>query len=242
MNTFESHPYRDNLAKEIKEAPKEKRRAILDGAKETPEYWQAREEKIGERQDEEVINDGLGVFVKAKMLYHGSPVSGIDTFTQAEEDTVGSGIYFTSESKDAVNYARLRTKSRGKEGDLPIIYEAKIENMKLLDLRKTENLFKILPGFKKILQERRKVENIKWQRQAAIDAAIDEIDKGQVKAGELRKITFSVGLDFSEYVKSLGYDGLITYEGGEGETPEDHDTYLIFDTEKARIVQEHKIV
>lgn len=51
MENFESQQFRDNLAKEIKEVPKEKHKEILDVAKETPEYQQARTEKIKERQD-----------------------------------------------------------------------------------------------------------------------------------------------------------------------------------------------
>src|SRR3989344_356729 len=51
MENFESQQFRDNLAKEIKEAPKEERKEILDIAKETPEYQQARTDKIKERQD-----------------------------------------------------------------------------------------------------------------------------------------------------------------------------------------------
>ncbi len=51
MENFESQQFRDNLAKNIKEAPKEERKDILDRAKETPEYQQARTEKIKERQE-----------------------------------------------------------------------------------------------------------------------------------------------------------------------------------------------
>src|SRR3990167_7511519 len=149
MENFESQQFRDELAKEIKEAPKEERKEILEKAKETPEYWQARTEKIKERQDEEEIDNGFGVLVEKKTLYHGSGISGIKEqgkFTKAEEDTVGSGIYFTSEAKDAIGYARLRAKrERGRMDEQkngkaePTIYESSVENMKLCDLRKEEN-------------------------------------------------------------------------------------------------------
>jgi hypothetical protein len=242
MNTFESQPYRDNLAKEIKGTPKDKRGAVLDGAKEMPEYWQTREEKIEDRQREEEINEGLGIFVKEKTLYHGSPVSGIESFNHATDDTVGKGIYFTSETEEAIKYARKRTKDYGKEGDSPIIYESMVENMKLLDLRKSENIKKILPGFRDFLKKILQDKKLDWKRQGVIENALTTMNETEVRVATLSVLTANVGLDFSEYVKTLGYDGLITYEGGEGEEAEEHDTFVIFDPEKARIVQEHKIV
>src|SRR3989338_10655647 len=166
MENFESQQFRDELAKEIKETPKEGRPEILEKAKETPEYWQARTEKIKERQDEEEIDDGLGVLVKKKTIYHGSGISGIEKFDKAEEDTVGSGVYFTSEAKDAIGYARLRSKRERYEqradgkpvnkDSKPVIYESSVDNIKLCDLRKDENVKKILDGFKKILKEESK--------------------------------------------------------------------------------------
>ena len=244
MEKFESQQFRDDLAKEIKEAPKEKREGILENAQEKTDYWQARTEKIKERQDEEEIDDGLGILLKKKTIYHGSGTSGIEQFNNAEEDTVGSGIYFTSEAKDAVGYARRR--SRGREDASPVIYESSVENMKLLDLRKDENVNKILEGFKKVLIEKTKE---KWPNRIdeyyihkSLEQAIEAINSGKVRAGNLREVTFSTGQIFSDYVKSLGYEGLTTLEGGEGDDTGNHDTYLIFDPEKVKINQEHKIL
>ena len=45
---------------------------------------------------------------------------------------------------------------------------------------------------------------------------------------------------FSEYIAGLGYDGLIAMEGGEGHGF-NHDSYVIFDASKARLVREQKI-
>jgi hypothetical protein len=44
MKDFEQ--YRSDLARKIKKAPKEERRKILDEAKKTKEYKEAREEKM----------------------------------------------------------------------------------------------------------------------------------------------------------------------------------------------------
>lgn len=231
---------RENFAKEIKKTPKEERKEILEKVKETGEYWQARTEKIAERQDEEKIDDGLGVLIKKKTIYHGSGTDGIKIFNVAEEDTVGSGVYFTSEAKDAIGYARRRSKR--KEGNSPVIYESSIENMKLLDLRNSDNVKQFLSNFKDKLAEKLKDPEIQWYYRAVLERTIESIDAGKIGPGNLREISFSIGKEFSDHVKSLGYEGLITFEGGEGEEVGNHDTYLIFDPEKIKINREHKII
>ncbi|MBI2612976.1 hypothetical protein HYW59_04205 [Candidatus Kaiserbacteria bacterium] len=254
MEKFGSQQFRDKLAKEIKEVPKEERKEVLEHAKETPEYWQARTEKIRERQEEVEIDEGLGVLVKRKTIYHGSGISGIKKFDKAEEDTVGSGIYFTSEAKDAIGYARLRSKREqyaqradGKpviEDSVPVIYESSVENIKLCDLRKGDNVKKVLDGFRQVLESKMQglndgnIDNF-W-RSKSLQRAVDAINSGKVGAGNLREVTFSTGKTFSDYIKSLGYEGLITLEGGEGGNG-NHDTYLIFDSEKITINQEQAI-
>ncbi len=229
---------RDKLAKEIKDAPKEKRKEILETAKETPEYWQNRNEKIKERQSEEEIDGGLGVLLKKKTIYHGSGVNGIKQFNKAEEDTVGSGVYFTSDAKNAVGYARRR--SRRREGASPVIYESSVRDVKLLDLRKTRNVEIVLDGFKEVLKEKLKKPDLDFFVHRMIEKAIEKINSGKVR--NLKEIAQRDGESFSTYIKSLGYEGLVTFEGGEGDDVGRHDTYLIFDPEKAKIIQEHKIL
>jgi len=191
-------------------------------------------------EDEEEIEGGLGIFVKRKTLYHGSATAGIKRFTKAEEDTVGSGIYFTSKGKDAIGYARRRSRSR--KGTSPIVYETSVENMKLLDLRNDDNVRKILDGFKQILNAKVKEPNLQWNVQEVFQNAVNSINQKMVSAGNLRKVTSGTGQMFSDYVRHLGYDGLIAIEGGEGEDVGLHDTYLIFDPEKVKIKEEHKVV
>jgi len=251
MEKFEPQQFREELAKEIKDAPKEERKEILEQAKETPEYWQARGEKIKERQDEEEIDDGLGILIKKKTLYHGSGISGIESFNKAEEDTVGSGIYFTSEAKDAIGYARLRSEREKNtqradgapviENSVPTIYESSIEDIKLCDLRKDENVKKVLGGFREVLNEELKKPDLKWFIHGSLERTIETLDSGKIGAGNLKEITQSNGQLFSDYIKSLGYEGLITFEGGEGGNG-NHHTYLIFDPEKAKINRENKIL
>ena len=240
MENFESQQHRDELAEEIKGTPKEERKDFLDEAKNRPEYWQARTEIIKDRQDEKEIDEGLGILVKKKTLYHGSGTSGIEAFNKAEEDTVGSGIYFTSEAKDAIGYARRR--SHGREGALPVIYESSVENMKLLNLRKTKNVKKILDGFKEVVKQKLNEQDLTWSYEAALQGVMEAINSGKVGSGNLREVTFSTGEMFSNYVKSIGYEGLITFEGGEGDSVGDHDTFLVFDPERTKINQEHQII
>lgn len=188
--------------------------------------------------------------MKKKTLYHGSGISGIKTFNKAEEDTVGSGVYFTSEAKDAIGYARLRSerersphKADGSpviEDSVPTIYESSVENMKLCDLREDENVKKILDGFKETIKEKLKKPGLKWFVRGVLGQTIETINSGKVRVGNLKKIAQSNGKLFSNYIKSLGYEGLITLEGGEGGNG-NHDTYLIFDPEKVKIDKEHKI-
>ncbi len=223
----------------------------MEKAKETLEYWQARTEKIKERQDEEEVDDGFGVLIKKKTLYHGAGISGIRKFNKAEEDTVGSGIYFTSEAKDAIGYARIRSERERNprradglpviEDAVPVIYESSVEDIKLCDLRKDENVKKVLDGFKKILKEEFKKPDLKWFVRGGLERAIETIDNGKIGAGNLKAVVHGDGKIFSNYIKSLGYEGLITFEGGECDIG-NHDTYLIFDPEKVKINQEYKVL
>lgn len=240
MDNFDSEGFRGGLARELQGRPKRERRAILETAKGSPDYWQARGIKINEREHEEEVDNGLGILLKKKTIYRGSGTSGIRQFGKAEEDTVGSGVYFTSEAKDAIGYARRR--SRGKEGATPVIYESLVENMRLLDLRKDENVRKVLEGFKEVLQDKLQEPGLKWNYERVLQDAVRTINEGGVSVGNLRDVTFGTGKMFTGYVKTLGYGGLVTLEGGEGDDVGDHDTYLIFDPEKVKINQEHKIL
>lgn len=248
----EHQQQRNELAEQLKQVPKEKRRGLLDQAKLKEGYWQAKTERAKGVQEEEPIDDGLGVFIKKKTLYHGSGTEGITALNKAEEDTVGSGVYFTSEAKDAIGYARLRAKEKRQlegKGD-PIIYEAAVENAKFCDLRKEANTKKILEGFLKWVEQRKEEFTQEWSKVRAtlprakfiaLERAKKAFESGQVGPSSVREVTFAFTEEFSEYVESLGYDGLITFEGGEGKGF-DHDSYLIFDPEKAKIQQAHKIM
>lgn len=194
-------------------------------------------------QEETLIDGGLGVYVKCKTLFHGTGVKDIKVFRPAEETTVGEGVYLTSELKGAIDYAKERSEVTQTD---PLVYETSIEDMKLLDLRNGENIQKILPGFQKVLEDTlsKLTDEDPWYRQAGIVTILGYIreNDNRIKTGWLKLIAQSEGKLFSEYVQSLGYDGLITIEGGESKHTEDHDTYLIFNPEKVKIKGEPKTV
>lgn len=241
--------FRKDLATKLSETPKEGRKHILTEAKMTAEYWHARGEKVHSIEDEVPSEDGLGVIVKSKHLYHGSYRDDIKNLAAAEETTVGEGVYFTSEPLSAIGYARERAKLRKnfppegykKDGVAPVVYEALVQNLKLLDLRKPANVSKILPEFRTKLREVEQDSKSPWFLQIAMHEAIQQINTGKVGPGSIKLIAVNHPKLFTEYVRSLGYDGLITYEGGDGDVG-NHDTYLVFDPEKAKIIQQHEVV
>lgn len=179
------------------------------------------------------VENGLGIFVKHKKLYHGTGVEGITELRPAEMTTIGSGLYFTSQKGDAEGYAERR--SRRSTEARPMVYSVDIENLTLCDLRNDANVERILPGFLALLQEKRADPTLGWMQQAALDEKIEAIRKGSVTAANLRDAA-DYG-HFSEYIASLGYDGLIAIEGGEGNDIGNHDTYLIFNPQNVHNLQ-----
>lgn len=216
------------------------RRAKNKTQREDPEYWKRRGENISKRQGETPIDDGLGVLVKKKTLYHGSPTPDIKQFRLAGEVTAGEGVYFTSEPIKGIGYAKVRENTF--KTNTPTLYEASIENAKLLDLRKAENVNKILPEFGKFLQEKitptwSQLDPNNQMRYRRILSAAYEI--GGNAGGRLHEIGSGAPKELSEFAKSRGYDGLVTLEGGEhsgaGFAIGEHDSYVIFDPTKIKM-------
>jgi hypothetical protein len=189
---------------------------------------------------EEPTEDGLGILLKKKTLYHGSGTPGIARLDKAENDTVGTGIYLTSTPAEAMGYARRRAGRAGENS--PVVYELTVENLRMLDLRNEANVKVILNGFKEILQTKLAELNIRYNFAEVIRIIIGSIEEGKVRPGNLRDVTFSTGDMFTKYIESLGYDGLIALEGGEGDDVGEHDTYLIFDPTKVKISKEEAVL
>ena len=121
--------------------------------------------------------------------------------------------------------------------------------MKFLNLRNTANLKKVLPGFKQKLIELK--ANIRPSDNAFLDKSVQDmidqrirlIDEDKADNTKIRDVTMGVGEAFTEYVQSMGYDGVIAYEGGEDNNLflEDHDTYVVFDPNRVHVAQEQEI-
>lgn len=121
-----------------------------------------------------------------------------------------------------------------------MIYESSVENMKLCDLRKDDNVKVILNGFREILVQKWN-PNLEHNMKSVLRELVGYIDSGNIGSGNLKKVAQRTGGWFTDYLKSLGYEGLITFEGGESGGNGDHDTFVIFDPEKIKINEEHNI-
>ncbi len=178
----------------------------------------------------------LDLEITEKRLYHGSPVGDISEMSVAENDTIGQGVYFTSDSERASEYAIRRSGNRG--GD-PTVYEAEIKDLKLANLTDAQNIAEVLQGFRPVLAARLEEGGLVWYAENALREAITTIDAGEVGLG-LRRAVESCQRMFTDYLKAQGYDGLVGVEGGEPGV-ERHDSYVIFDPQKAKLVAEHPL-
>jgi len=113
--------------------------------------------------------------------------------------------------------------------------------MKLLDLRNKENIGAVLVGFKDVLLSILKDPDTPWNLYDKIRQIFDNINNGKLSGGTLKEVGSYCAPKFSAYVQSLGYDGLVTLEGGGGNYVGEHDTYVIFDPEKVKIIREQNI-
>lgn len=135
-----------------------------------------------QQTDEEKTSDGLGVLIRKRRVFHGSGTSEINQFNKAENETVGSGVYLTSEAKDAAGYAYRR--SRGKENSVPTVYEITLENVRLLDLRDDDNVRKVLRGFLEMVKKELAQPGLSWNYEAVLLNAVQAINQNKTNSGE----------------------------------------------------------
>ncbi|MCY4576990.1 MAG: hypothetical protein OXB96_00960 [Candidatus Kaiserbacteria bacterium] len=253
---FSSESLRDAIADELWQHTGDERREAVKKVREMPEYWRARAQKMRKLDGryEEMSDDWLEVFVRNKTLYHGSYTEGITHFEPAAQTFFGQGVYLTPEARDAIGYAFDRSHStlpeHGGEETAPVLYEVNIKNMKMLDLQWDENLSVVAERF------------FKWYTEGVQDGSVEEDEdvltayRGSNIREDARDV-FQVLLRgnnsaatalFTHYVRSLGYDGIISKRAlSNKETPSaynnigDHVAYLIFDPEHVHIQQEQKM-
>lgn len=184
-------------------------------------------------------NNGLDLIINRKKLYHGSGSSGIMMLNPAEETTVGEGVYLTSEEKDAAGYA-IRRSSRV-PGSLPVVYQTEIKDLRLVNLTEDENVRRILIGYRPSVIHALEEADLPWNKEGALRKVLHAIDSGIIRSGNLKEVTWYSGSSFTKYLQSLGYDGLVALEGGEGEDVGNHDSYVIFDPTKVKVIEERKV-
>jgi len=177
------------------------------------------------------------LLLERKILYHGSATPGINEFDHAQETTVGSGVYFVDNPADAKGYAERRAKSNGNL--TPVVYEVEIDKARLANLSSPQKLQDVMAGFAQVLEQRKSSlpPESPWFVTSSIDKSLEAIHKG-INIGGVKEAVASQGSLFTQYLESIGYDGLKTPEGGEGEDVGNHDTYLIFDPSKIRVLSQ----
>ncbi len=184
---------------------------------------------------------------KAK-LFVGSAISGMRELENADETTVGSGVYLTSQQEVARGYAKVRVRSF----QIPTVYEAEVVDMDILDLTVRAGV----EEFAKLWKQELRIwgdevlpttevanEMVREIYKEKIHRVIDSINRNSFRF--LKDLTFSFGDLIRKVLTQHGYDGLKTIEGGEsgnGVTIGDHDTYVIFDPQRVKMIKEEKVV
>lgn len=88
--------------------------------------------------------------VNSKELYYGANKPDIKNLRIAEEDTIVSGVYLTSDKNIALGYAKHRSVSNG----IPTVYTVIVSKTKFLDLTDNNTLQEVMDGFLEILKKR----------------------------------------------------------------------------------------
>jgi glutaredoxin-like protein NrdH len=176
-----------------------------------------------------VVDGWAEVRLESATLWHGSATTGIRQLERAEEDTVGRGVYF-AENDIAVGYARHRARQAGT--DTPVLYSASVRDARLVDLTDQTTLDQVMAGFQSVLAAEQvlaeRAESPSWLRIYNLQGLQDILRRDRIRVGELKRITQRCGAVFSDHLRTQGYAGLLTVEGGEADIG-NHRTYLIFD-------------
>lgn len=177
------------------------------------------------------------------ILYHGSSAEGIKRFEEGDQQTIGNGIYFTSETIPAIGYAVKRSGTAAK----PTLYQAEIENLNLADLRERSAQEQFAKLYKEALVEWKNnvlpnlkyadptlLEIIKEQRSEQVEELLRKIDNNDFN--QLRDLTFGWASLITQTLQTQGYQGLVSIEG---EEPFGfHDSYVIFNSDDIKSIKE----
>lgn len=202
-----------------------------------------------ELKNEKVVLPGM--FIEQMTLYHGSATAGITSLTEAEDTTIGSGVYLTSQKEAATGYAWVRSiPSHLNKNPIPVVYEVNISDLNIANLSTPD----ALEGFTKLFYEGlgqwvEKIDEMDFKNEfhknimrEKAQQVRNDIIHGKFK--HLKDLTFSFGNVTRTLLGGHGFDGLMAYEGGEsrsGFSIGDHDSFVIFDPVKTSIKKEEII-
>jgi phosphoglycolate phosphatase-like HAD superfamily hydrolase len=225
------NPFRAELASEIKKSPKESRSEILESAQASVDYWQAKTEKLGQFAD--WSEDRTELSWKNKNVYHGSTVPEIESFEFAKESTIGNkAMYFTIDPALAMGYAKLRSEERS-DGEAHL-YEVGLSDIRLQNWAQLETVSilkeKLITYLEQVIQE---IKDEAYERFAqkygiqpkikestvlnAINDTMERIkQEGFLHEGNIKNVASGIpGIFFQNFVEQNGFDGVITWEGGD---------------------------
>ncbi len=187
--------------------------------------------------------------VEKMTLYHGTGRSGITEFRDSKATTIGAGAYFTSEFDPASGYSLVR--SAGGQDENYVVYEAEIENMRILDLT-DKNTLPIFAQFMRPLINTAdaQVDSLPDWPQEYKDSfhkstarTLERINQHTLRGP--KDLLLHFGSVARSALMDKGFDGIKALEGGEGWSDEtnigNHDTFVIFDPKKAKVIRELEI-
>lgn len=228
--------YRKSAADSLRSAPKSERPEKLAALQLTEEYWTARVDKLKESgQRAEFSENRTSLHWKTKNLYHGTDVAEIEEFKYAGESTIGNNaIYFTTDPALAVGYAKLRNRERNTSHTF--LYEAVLRDATLMNWAEPATVEKLKKELITFCEEAHKklaatdykafvsIYHLGPHTESeiaslALDRIIESCKKeNYLHGGNIKIVAQGVGgVFFEKFVKDKGYDGVITFEGGDDE-------------------------
>lgn len=226
--------FRKNTAETLRKTPKDDRREKLAEVRRTDEYWTERVKKlVSQGQKAEWTPDRTGLHWKVKNLYHGTDVENISDFNYAEESTIGdNAVYFTTDAPLAMGYAKLRNRER--KSNRTFLYEAVVSDVNIMNWAETPVVEKLKNEYADYCGDlRQKIQQLgfeefskKYELPPTITQSMAQLglkriietceDEGALHGGNIKTVAQGVmGMFFERFVKSKGYDGVITVEGGD---------------------------
>ncbi|WP_067885358.1 glutaredoxin domain-containing protein [Nocardia vaccinii] len=185
-----------------------------------------------------IVEGWAEVRIADAALWHGSAATGIRQLERAEEDTVGSGVYL-AEKDIATGYAQHRARQAGT--DTPTLYSVSVRDGRLVDLTDQTTVNRVMAGFQSVLATEQslaeRAERPSWLRINNLQDLREILHRGEIRVGELKRVTQRCGELFSSHLRAQGYAGLLTVEGGEADIG-NHLTYLIFDPADITVTDE----